>query len=97
MSTARWDKSGLKQSVQRGLDIGRTHQEFDLQLLLDMLNEIERLEDLVAAPTEVIENRIWRGFSLKELDELEGYASTESPWYSQILRAKQRLKASFGS
>jgi len=41
---AKWDKSGLKEACQRGLAMGRTHQEFDLQLLLDMLLEIERLD-----------------------------------------------------
>jgi hypothetical protein len=44
---AKWDKSGLKEACQRGLAMERTRQEFDLQLLLDMLLEIEQLE---AAP-----------------------------------------------
>jgi hypothetical protein len=42
--TAKWDKSDLKEACERGLKMGRTRQEFDLQLLLDMLLEIERLE-----------------------------------------------------
>lgn len=43
MSEQTWDKSGLKEACQRGLALGRTRQEFDIQLLLDMLLEIERL------------------------------------------------------
>lgn len=42
----KWDKSRLKEACQRGLAIGRTRQEFDLQLLLDMLLEIESLEEV---------------------------------------------------
>ena len=41
---AKWDKSGLKEACQRALKLGRTHQEMDIQLVLDMLLEIERLE-----------------------------------------------------
>lgn len=48
----RWDKSGLKEACQRGIAIGRTRQEFDLQLLLDMLLEIERLETAPRATGE---------------------------------------------
>jgi hypothetical protein len=50
---AKWDKSGLKEACQRGLAIGRTRQEFDLQLLLDMLLEIERLEAAPRATGEI--------------------------------------------
>lgn len=42
--TAKWDKAGLKEACQRALKLGRTHQEMDIQLVLDMLLEIERLE-----------------------------------------------------
>lgn len=40
----KWDQSGLKEACQRALKIGRTHQNFDIQLLLDMLMRIEQLE-----------------------------------------------------
>ena len=50
---AKWDKSGLKEACQRALEIGRTHQEIDIQLMLDMLLEIERLESTPRAEGEL--------------------------------------------
>ena len=46
--TAKRDQSGLKEACQRALKLGRTHQETDIQLFLDALLEIERLEAALA-------------------------------------------------
>lgn len=51
----RFDKSGLKEACERGLALGRTRQEFDLQLLLDILLEIERLEGRSPAFQKLVE------------------------------------------
>lgn len=67
----RWDKSGLKEACQRGIAMGRTRQEFDLQLLLDMLLEIERLE---TAPRATGETTVEA--ALAELRELFGDGNT---------------------
>lgn len=48
MATPKWDRSGLKEASQRALKLGRTHQETDIQLFLDMLLKIEQLEDDMA-------------------------------------------------
>jgi hypothetical protein len=68
-STANsFDKCGLKQAVERGLAIGRSTQEFDLQLLLDMLNRIEILEAADADAISVIQQ--WRDETDRPTDQL---------------------------
>lgn len=49
---AKWDKSGLKEACQRALKLDRTHQEMDIQLVLDMLLEIERLGSALTAAVD---------------------------------------------
>lgn len=54
---AKWDQCGLKEACQRALKLGRTHQEMDIQLVLDMLLEIERLEAEVSNGQPVLATR----------------------------------------
>lgn len=64
----KWDKSGLKDACKRALKLGRTHQETDIQLFLDMLLEIERLESAVTTAQQ-------RGAELQREVDLEMLAS----------------------